>query len=74
MVSQGIYTLANDVVSDQLIALLNSIEIHVSSSLPICIIPYDDRLDKVKSEIKNRPNLSLQYDWKVIEGSLEGYR
>ena len=59
MVSQGIYTLANDVVYDQLIALLNSIEIHVSSSLPICIIPYDDRLDKVKSEIKNRPNLSL---------------
>ena len=51
MVSQGIYTLANDVVYDQLIALLNSIEIHVSSSLPICIIPYDDRLDKVKSEI-----------------------
>ncbi|EAZ88127.1 Npun_R2821/Npun_R2822 family protein [Crocosphaera chwakensis] len=59
MVSQGIYTLANDVVYDQLIALLNSIEVNVSPSLPICIIPYDERLDKVKAEIKNRPNLSL---------------
>ncbi|MDJ0845158.1 Npun_R2821/Npun_R2822 family protein [Crocosphaera sp.] len=59
MVSQGIYTLANDVVYDQLVALLNSIEVNVSSLLPVCIIPYDDRLDKVKSEIKNRPNVSL---------------
>ncbi len=59
MVYQGIYTLANDVVYDQLVALLNSIEVNVNPSLPICIIPYDNRLDKVKSEIKNRPNLSL---------------
>lgn len=59
MTSQGIYTLANDVVCDQLIALLNSIEVNVGSSLPICIIPYDDRLDKIKAVIKNRANVSL---------------
>lgn len=59
MVSQGIYTLANDVVFDQMVALLNSIEVNVSHSLPICIIPYDDRLEKVKRELKQRPNVSL---------------
>ncbi|MEA5533688.1 Npun_R2821/Npun_R2822 family protein [Crocosphaera sp. XPORK-15E] len=59
METKGFYILANDVVYDQLIALLNSIEINVSQELPICIIPYDNRLDKVKSEIKNRPNLTL---------------
>lgn len=59
MTSQGIYTLANDVVYDQLIALLNSIEANVSAELPICIIPYDDRLEKVRSEIKNRSNVTL---------------
>ncbi|MBF2018954.1 MAG: methionine synthase [Hydrococcus sp. C42_A2020_068] len=59
MPSKGIYTLANDVVYDQLVALINSIEANVSSDLPICIIPYDDRLEKVKQEIKNRPNLIL---------------
>ncbi len=59
MVSKGIYTLANDVVYDQLVALLNSIEVNVSADLPICIIPYDDRLEKVKSEVAKRPNVTL---------------
>ncbi|ACK67699.1 conserved hypothetical protein [Rippkaea orientalis PCC 8801] len=59
MTSKGIYILANDVVYDQLIALLNSIEANVSNLFPICVIPYDDRLEKVKAEIKNRPNLTL---------------
>jgi hypothetical protein len=35
----GIYTLANDVVYDQLVALLNSIEANVSPNIPVCIIP-----------------------------------
>ncbi|BAU15117.1 hypothetical protein LEP3755_56740 [Leptolyngbya sp. NIES-3755] len=55
----GIYILANDVVFDQLIALLNSIETNISPEIPICIIPYNDRLDKVRSEIANRPQVSL---------------
>ncbi|MDJ0508874.1 MAG: methionine synthase [Crocosphaera sp.] len=67
MVLKGIYTLANDVVYDQLIALLNSIEANVDPSLPICIIPYDQRLDKVKEAIKNRPNLSLFDNQESIE-------
>ena len=59
MESYGIYTLANDVVYDQLVALLNSIEMNVSPDIPVCIIPYDDRLDKVKQEIASRPNVTI---------------
>jgi hypothetical protein len=67
MFSQGIYILANDIVFDQLVALINSIEINVSSTIPICIIPYDDRLDLVKGEINSRPNLTLFDNQKSIE-------
>jgi hypothetical protein len=59
MIPYGIYTMANDVVFDQLVALLNSIEVNVSAEIPICIIPYDDRLEKVKEEVASRPNLTL---------------
>ncbi|WP_414550424.1 Npun_R2821/Npun_R2822 family protein [Anabaena sp. CCY 0017] len=55
----GIYTLANDVVYDQLVALLNSIEINVSPDIPICVIPYNDQLEKVSQEIKSRKNVTL---------------
>ncbi len=55
----GIYILANDVVFDQLVALLNSIEANISAEIPICIIPYNDRLEKVRSEIATRSQVSL---------------
>lgn len=56
---RGIYTLANDRVYDQLVALLNSIERNVSPNIPICIIPYDDQLELVQREVDNRPNVTL---------------
>lgn len=59
MSSCGIYTLANDVVYDQLVALLNSIEVNISPDIPVCVIPYDDRLEKVKGEIESRDNVTL---------------
>jgi hypothetical protein len=59
MVSQGIYTLANDVVFDQLVALLNSIETNVGNYFQVCVIPYDDKLDLVNKELKSRPNVTL---------------
>lgn len=34
---RGIYTLANDVVLDQLVALLNSIERNVGKDIPVCV-------------------------------------
>lgn len=64
---KGIYTLANDVVWDQLIALLNSIEHNVSSDIPVCIIPYDNRLEKVKREIDRRSNVSLFENQESLE-------
>jgi hypothetical protein len=67
MPSRGIYTLANDVVCDQLIALLNSIETNVARDLRVCIIPYDDRLEKVRQELKNRPNVTIFEDRESIQ-------
>ena len=45
---KGIYLLANDVVYDQLVALINSIEVNYSPDIPICIIPFNDKLDLIK--------------------------
>ncbi|MBD2081028.1 Npun_R2821/Npun_R2822 family protein [Leptolyngbya sp. FACHB-17] len=59
MTSFGIYTLANDAVFDQLVALLNSIKANVDPDIPVCVIPFDDRLDRVKAEIQARPNVTL---------------
>jgi hypothetical protein len=57
--TDGIYILANDVVYDQLVALLNSIEVNVGRDFPVCVIPYDDRLEKVCREIQARENVTL---------------
>jgi hypothetical protein len=67
MTSLGIYTLANDVVYDQLIALINSIEVNVSPDIQICIIPYDDRIDRVAKEINLRPNVTLFDNYKSLQ-------
>ncbi len=40
--ANGVYILANDVVLDQMIALINSIEHNIGRDLPICVVPYDD--------------------------------
>lgn len=60
--ANGIYTSANDVVYDQLVALLNSIEVNVGADTPVCVIAYDDRLDRVKAEIDRRKNVELLND------------
>jgi hypothetical protein len=57
--TNGIYILANDVVFDHLVALLNSLEINGAKDIPVCIIPYDDRLTKVRVEITSRHNVTL---------------
>lgn len=64
--TNGIYILANDVVYDQLVALLNSIEANAGKKYPICIIPYDDRLELVRREIKTRGNVQLFEDSDAI--------
>ncbi len=64
---RGIYTLANDVVYDQLIALLNSIEVHLGSDFPVCVLPYDDRVEKLTTMLAERPHCSLYDDRTVID-------
>ncbi|MDZ8225320.1 Npun_R2821/Npun_R2822 family protein [Nostoc sp. ChiVER01] len=64
--TDGIYILANDVVYDQLVALLNSIEANAGRKIPICILPYNEQLDKVKAEIASRDNVSLFEDYDSI--------
>lgn len=58
----GIYTLANDVVYDQLVALLNSIEVNAGPDTPVCVIAYDDKTDRIREEIKSRKNVELLDD------------
>ncbi len=65
--TEGIYILANDVVFDQLIALLNSIEVNVGQKYPVSIIPYDDRLERVREEIKYRNNVEIFEDSSAIK-------
>lgn len=67
MIERGIYTLANDTVYDQLIALLNSIRRNIGSEIPICVIPYNERLTQVKSGIKSQSNVTLFNDFSVLQ-------
>jgi hypothetical protein len=63
----GICTLANDRVYDQLIALLNSIEAIQGKNTPVCVYPYDDNTERIATEIAKRPNVSLFDDRIGIE-------
>ncbi|MEL6325419.1 MAG: Npun_R2821/Npun_R2822 family protein [Cyanobacteria bacterium J06626_23] len=63
----GIYTLGNDVVLDQILALLNSIEATVGPDMPVCICPYDDQVDALRAAISSRPQVSLFDDIATIQ-------
>ncbi|MBD3881087.1 sugar transferase [Phormidium tenue FACHB-886] len=63
----GICTLANDQVYDQLVALLNSIEAQMGADLPVCIYPYDDKTERIAAEIAKRPNVQLYEDRASIQ-------
>ncbi|HIK08507.1 MAG TPA: sugar transferase [Trichormus sp. M33_DOE_039] len=58
----GICTLANDRVYDQLIALLNSIEAIYEQPMPVCVYPYDDNTTQIAAEIARRPHVQLYDD------------
>ncbi|WP_008311047.1 Npun_R2821/Npun_R2822 family protein [Leptolyngbya sp. PCC 6406] len=60
--TNGIYTLANDVVYDQLVALLNSIEVNVGTNIPVAVIAYDDRIERVKQLVSQYPSVTLLED------------
>jgi hypothetical protein len=58
----GICTLANDRIYDQLVALLNSIEAIAGKDTPVCVYPYDDHTEKIAAEIAKRPQVQLYQD------------
>ena len=64
---KGICTLANDTVYDQLIALLNSIEVIIGLNIPVCIYPFDEQVQQIKSEIAKRPNVFMYEDSASIQ-------
>lgn len=64
---KGIYLLANDVVCDQLIALINSINVNYSPDIPICIIPFNEQVALIKEVIATRKNAFLFEDYKSID-------
>jgi hypothetical protein len=62
----GICTLANDIVYEQVVALLNSIEAIYGQKMPVCIYPYDDNTAKITAEIAHRPQVQLYDDRESI--------
>ncbi|MGD2179556.1 Npun_R2821/Npun_R2822 family protein [Lusitaniella coriacea LEGE 07167] len=65
-IMNGIYTLANDVVYDQLVALINSIEVNVGADFPVRVIAYDRNLEKVRAFIETRKSVELIDDWNLF--------
>jgi hypothetical protein len=63
----GICTLANDNVYDQLIALLNSIDAIYGQKMSVCIYPYDKNTTQIAAEILHRPNVQLYDNQDSIE-------
>ncbi|KAM3115120.1 Npun_R2821/Npun_R2822 family protein [Phormidesmis sp. 146-33] len=63
----GICTLANDYVYEQLVALLNSIEAIMGSDFPVCVYPYDNNTSRIEMEIAKRPNVQLYQDQESID-------
>lgn len=56
---QGIYTIANDSAYDQLIAFLNSVQMNIGKDLAVCIIPYNNSMDRIQNAIKKYSNVSI---------------
>ena len=69
--TNGIYTLANDVVYDQLVALLNSFEVNVGKDFPVCVIAYDNQLEQVRAEVAKRNNVELLEDPEILAPWIE---
>jgi hypothetical protein len=60
-----VYTLANDTVLHQLVALLHSLQAN-AGAWPVCVIPYDDRVDGVTRELARHPGVTLWEDAEVL--------
>lgn len=66
MMSRGIYIIANDKVTDQAIALLNSIRLH-DQDTPIIMIPYDDNYHQIAELLNQHYGVQLYADLDFID-------
>lgn len=64
--SRGIYIIANDKVTEQAIALLNSIRAY-DSETPIVMIPYDENYQAIAQLLGNSYGVTLYEDLEFIE-------
>ena len=64
---KGLYILANDIVLDQLIALVNSVEQNVSPTLPICVVPYDDNTQQARQAMQAYPQVQWFDDIAILK-------
>ncbi len=64
--ANGVYILANDVVLDQLIALINSLEQNVDKRLPICVVPYDDHTQQARAATQRYPQVQWFDDQAIL--------
>ncbi|MEP0868759.1 hypothetical protein NDA01_02980 [Trichocoleus desertorum AS-A10] len=63
---RGIYIVANDKVTSQAIALLNSIRLH-DPEIPIVMIPYDDQYQAVAAKLNSDYGVTLYEDLQFID-------
>ncbi|MEA5618835.1 hypothetical protein VB711_13445 [Cronbergia sp. UHCC 0137] len=64
--ARGIYIIANDKVTDQAIALLNSIRLY-DKETPIVMIPYDDNYQGIANTLGEHYNVKLYEDLDFID-------
>lgn len=64
--NRGIYITANDKVTEQAIALLNSIRLY-DSDTPIVMIPYDDKYSAIASVLGNSYGVQVYEDLEFID-------
>jgi hypothetical protein len=64
--TRGIYITANDRVTEQAIALLNSIR-YYDKETPITLIPYDDNYHNIAQLLADKYNVSVYPDLEFIE-------
>jgi lipopolysaccharide biosynthesis glycosyltransferase len=62
----GVYILANDVVFDQLVALIVSLEQNVGVDLPICVVPYDDNTQRARAWTQRYPQVQWFDDVEIL--------
>ncbi len=64
--NRGIYIIANDKVTDQAIALLNSIRLH-DTETPIVMIPYDDNYHNIANTLSQYYGVQVYEDLDFID-------